>query len=145
MPFRIERHHKVKVSFADNEWSPLQEVVVGRAEYSNFPSEPVSVMSNLVPRYHLDEFRPHNPFTRKIVDQAQKELDNFCQVLESHGVKVRRPELVDWRKVGGAGCTPGYTGAMPRDGLMVIGDTVFCSAFSWHVAVMRLSWLMDRC
>lgn len=94
--------------FCEDEFSRLEEVIVGRAEFSHFPSERMSVMASIVPRYHLDEFRPNNPFPAHIVQKAQEELDNFAAVLTSLDVKVRRPDLVDWGKVGG------YTAAMPR-------------------------------
>lgn len=111
--------------FSEDEWSPLKEVIVGRAEHSQFPSERMSVMASMMTKCYLDEFRPNNPFPADIVEKAQIELDNFAAVLESFGVVVHRPELVDWGKVGG------YTGSMPRDGLLVVGDTIIESSFSW--------------
>lgn len=100
--------------FCEDEFSRLEEVIVGRAEFSHFPSERMSVMASCVPRYHLDEFRPNNPFPAHIVQKAQEELDNFAAVLTSLDVKVRRPDLVDWGKVGG------YTAAMPRGKLQFL-------------------------
>jgi glycine amidinotransferase len=112
--------------FSDNEWSKLIEVVVGRAANSCFPNIPVKALANIVPRYYLDEFvKPHNPIPQDIVEKAEAELDNFARILESYGVKVRRPEEVDWVKEGG------YTGSMVRDGLMVVGNTIIEAAFSW--------------
>ncbi|KAG6008112.1 hypothetical protein E4U21_004994 [Claviceps maximensis] len=110
---------------ADNEWSPLKAVIVGRAEHSAFPSEPRAVFEASMPAEYVDEFRSGNPFPADIVAKAQAELDNFASVLQQHGVKVYRPDEVDWLKVGG------YTGAMPRDTLMTVGNTLIESPFAW--------------
>lgn len=110
---------------ADNEWSPLKAVIVGRAEHSTFPSEPRAVFAASMPAEHVDQFRPGNPFPADIVAKAQEELDNFASVLQQHGVKVYRPDEVDWLKVGG------YTGSMPRDTLMTVGNTLIESPFAW--------------
>ncbi|KAG6034700.1 hypothetical protein E4U41_006435 [Claviceps citrina] len=110
---------------ADNEWSPLKAVIVGRAEHSAFPSEPRAVLEACMPAEHVDEFRAGNPFPADVVAKAQAELDNFAAVLQQHGVKVYRPDEVDWLKVGG------YTGSMPRDALMAVGNTLIESPFAW--------------
>ncbi|KAL8709017.1 MAG: hypothetical protein Q9220_006226 [cf. Caloplaca sp. 1 TL-2023] len=75
---------------------------------------------------YLDEFKPGNPFPAAILAKAQEELDNFARILESHGVRVYRPKEVDWVEVGG------YTGAMPRDALMTIGNTLIESLYCWR-------------
>lgn len=110
---------------ADNEWSPLKAVIVGRAEHSAFPSEPRAVFEASMAAEHVDQFRAGNPFPDYIVANAQKELDNFASVLKQHGVKVYRPDEVDWLKVGG------YTGSMPRDTFMTVGNTLIESPFAW--------------
>ncbi|KAK8041636.1 glycine amidinotransferase- mitochondrial [Apiospora rasikravindrae] len=119
-PFTVDK------PFSDNEWSRLIEVVVGRASHSCFPHIPVKALTTIVPRFHLDEFtKPGNPIPGDIVKKAEAELDNLAALLQSYGVKVRRPEVVDWVKEGG------YTGSMLRDGLMVVGNTIIEAAFSW--------------
>ncbi len=110
---------------ADDEWSPLKSVIVGRAEDSAFPAEPRHLISAVMPEGHWDEFKPKNPFPAFIVENAQKELDNFASVLEKLGVKVYRPAKVDWVKTGG------YTGSMSRDALMTVGNTLIESAFAF--------------
>ncbi|KAJ3494289.1 hypothetical protein NLG97_g4176 [Lecanicillium saksenae] len=110
---------------ADNEWSPLKSVIVGRAEHSAFPSEPAHMISATMPQEHTENFRPFNPFPTSIVTKAQAELDNLAKILEGEGIRVYRPRVVDWLKVGG------YTGAMPRDALMTVGTSVIESPFAW--------------
>lgn len=110
---------------ADNEWSPLKAVIVGRAEYSAFPSEPLHMITATMPDEHLSMFKPNNPFPPEIVERAEMELDNFASLLEKEGINVYRPKKVDWLKV------KGYTGAMPRDGLMTVGSTLIEAPFGW--------------
>lgn len=111
---------------ADNEWSPLKAVIVGRAEHSAFPSEPPHMMAATMVKQYLAEFKANNPFPADILEKAQQELDNFAAVLEQHGVRVYRPKEVDWVKAGG------YTGAMPRDTFMTVGNTLIESPFAWR-------------
>lgn len=111
---------------ADNEWSPLKSVIVGRAEDSAFPSEPQHMMEATMPPEHLPHFKPANPFPPDILAKAQQELDNFADILQRQNIRVYRPDKVNWLKIGG------YTGAMPRDGLLTIGTTVIEAPFAWH-------------
>lgn len=120
----VQTNHAPPI-LCEDEWSPLQEVIVGRAEHSYFPSEPRDYMEAIMPAEHLDRFKPGNPFPTQIVQEADKELNNLAAFLESQGVKVHRPRLVDWGKVGG------YTGSMPRDALLVVGNTIIESCFAW--------------
>ncbi|KAJ2979320.1 hypothetical protein NQ176_g3331 [Zarea fungicola] len=111
---------------ADNEWSPLRSVIVGRAEDSAFPSEPQHMMAATMPTEHLANFKPLTPFPPKILAKAQEELDNLAELLTNEGIRVYRPNKVNWLKVGG------YTGAMPRDGLMSVGSALIEAPFAWR-------------
>lgn len=110
---------------ADDEWSPLKAVIVGRAENSAFPSEPAHMIEQTMPSEHVENFRPSNPFPPEILAKAQDELDNFASLLQNMGIRVYRPKMVNWLKVGG------YTGAMPRDGLMSVGSSLIEAPFAW--------------
>lgn len=76
-----------------------------------------------MPKEYRFCFRPHNPFPSDIIDQAGKELDQLVSLLQGEGVQVRRSEVVNWNSVRG------YTGAMPRDGLMTVGNHIIEGAF----------------
>ncbi|KAG6003077.1 hypothetical protein E4U43_000975 [Claviceps pusilla] len=110
---------------ADDEWSPLKAVIVGRAEKSAFPSEPASMMKSTMPAEHVHRFKPGSPFPADILSKAQEELDHLAAILQSQGIRVYRPKPVDWVKEGG------YTGAMPRDGLLTVGTTLVEAPFAW--------------
>lgn len=80
---------------ADNEWSPLRSVIVGRATQSNFPSEPPTMIEHTMPSRYLEEFRPNHPFLKYISEAADAELDQLATILEREGIKVYRPKDVD--------------------------------------------------
>ncbi|KAL8648074.1 MAG: hypothetical protein Q9226_006153 [Calogaya cf. arnoldii] len=111
---------------ANNEWSPLKSVIVGRATYSNFPSEPQHMIANTMPEAYIELFRPNNPFPEHICKRADAELDQLASILHGEGIKVYRPNIVNWQHIGG------YTGSMPRDGLITIGNHIIESAFAWN-------------
>ena len=111
---------------AEDEWSPLRSVIVGRAEDSAFPSEPEHMMAATMPSEHLAHFKPSSPFPPDILARAQEELDNLAGILRAEGIRVYRPNKINWLKV------QGYTGAMPRDGLMTVGSALIEAPFAWQ-------------
>lgn len=110
---------------ADNEWSPLRSVIVGRAVNSCFPSEPPDMIKATMPGEHHSSFRPNNPFPAYIIQRADEELNQFVSILQREGVQVFRAKEVDWNHIGG------YTGAMPRDGLLSVGNHIIEAPFAW--------------
>lgn len=111
---------------ADDEWSPLRAVIVGRAGHACFPSAPARMIEATMPTAHAHRFQPETPFPPKLIARAEAELDYFAAILEIEGIKVYRPPKgIDWSAVGG------YTGAMPRDGLMSVGNTLIEACFAW--------------
>lgn len=120
-----------------NEWDPLEEVVVGRIERSIFPQRHHYILGG-APKELYDllafvggmKMRPKKWF----VDPAQKELDEFIHILQSEGVKVRRPQIVDHSKPY---ATPdwsskGQTTACPRDCFLVVGNEIIESPMTWR-------------
>jgi glycine amidinotransferase len=127
---------------AEDEWSPLRAVIVGRAEGSAFPSEPDRMITKTMPSQHRANFKPFHPFPPAILTRAQEELHQFADLLAGMRIRVYRPDQIDWLKVGG------YTGAMPRDGLMVVGNTIIESHFAWrcrrHEIRLAYSEILDE-
>jgi glycine amidinotransferase len=75
------------------------------------------------------------PFPKEKIDLAKKDLDRFVHILESEGVIVRRPDVInhnapystpEWQSPGGL-----YS-AMPRDVLLVIGDEIIEAPMAWR-------------
>jgi glycine amidinotransferase len=61
-----------------------------------------------------------------VVDAAQAELNNLAEVLTGMGIRVRRPEPLDWPQRGG------HTSAMPRDCLLVVGTSIIEAPIAWR-------------
>ena len=74
-----------------NEWDPLEEIVVGSADGSCFkPTEPGNrpQVRNTLPGTPF----PTGPKSHGALERANEELAGLVALLESHGVKVRRPK-----------------------------------------------------
>lgn len=79
-----------------------------------------------MPAAHVHRFRHETPFPDDLIAKAEAELDAFAAILKAEGIKVYRPpEGIDWLAENG------YTGAMPRDGLMSVQNTLIEACFSW--------------
>ncbi|GAB6043286.1 amidinotransferase [Endothiovibrio diazotrophicus] len=118
-----------------DEWSPLEEVIVGTALGACVP-EPdpwvrACVSSRNVP--WLERFGG-TPFPRDILEPAQHELDGLAETLRALGIAVRRPEPLDHCQLRS---TPHFEGrglyaAMPRDILSVLGGTLLEAPMAWR-------------
>lgn len=116
---------------SQTEWDILEEVIVGRVEGAMFPSWD-RILKNTIPKNALPDYE--SQFLSKgtlipehIVEKANIVLENFIALLQSEGVKVRRPNLFDfekpfstplWQVQSGVSC------ANPRDIFLVINDCI---------------------
>jgi len=122
--------------WAWNEWDPLEEVIVGRAENAICPPLTHEVKANTY-QYWWDYYTENGgkPFGGvEHIKKAVVEMDEVCKILELEGVTVRRPEIIDWSKDVK---TPhfeaqGLYAAMPRDILMTIGDEIIEAPMAWR-------------
>lgn len=109
-----------------DEWSPLEEVIVGTARGAvRSPFEPA-----------FQPFAPPGSTARQWrgeqvpageIDRAERQLDRFATLLEREGVTVRRPEPIDQAyaiRTPDFACAMGHAQACPRDVLMVIADEI---------------------
>jgi glycine amidinotransferase len=113
------------------EWDLLEEVIVGRVEGAMFPSWD-RILRNTIPKNAIPDYE--SQFSSKgtiipeyIVEKANIALENFIALLKSEGVKVRRPNIFDfkqpfstplWQVESGVSC------ANPRDIFLVINDCI---------------------
>ncbi len=114
-----------------NEWGRLRRVIVGRADGTMVQApEPATV------RDWPDHGFPkgtYGPLPKDMEDAANEQLDNFAALLESHGVIVDRPEVLDFSQQVS---TPDWTqdsmfGVMPpRDLLLTIGNEILEATMS---------------
>ena len=117
------------------EWQPLEEVIVGVIDGAMFPPWHVSVAAP-IPRHNRGLFRDRagTTFPTEQVAAASRELEQFVDLLEGEGVRVRRPEPKNQLCEYGA---PGWrsTGlydAMPRDVLLILGDEILECPMAWR-------------
>ncbi|KAF2824235.1 Amidinotransferase family protein, partial [Ophiobolus disseminans] len=110
---------------AGNERSQLRSVIVGRTTHPCFPHEPPHMIKATMPALHQKLFQPDSPFPEHILQKEDAELDQLARVLQEEGVIMYRPNVVDWRKIGG------YTAAMIRDELTTVGNTIIEAPYAW--------------
>ncbi len=109
-----------------NEWDPLKEVIVGSARGAcDMGFEPA-----LSPYFATDDPARAfcgQPIHSTVIDDAERQLDCFAELLQRRGITVRRPDPVkqdvpaktpDWE----IAC--GHAIACPRDLLLVIGNEI---------------------
>ena len=107
-----------------NEWDPLREVIVGTARgAADIGYEPA-----ISPYFARDgrNFRGATVLA-EVVDEAERQLDAFAELLARRGVTVRRPDPVDHAvpvKTPDWEVAFGRANACPRDLLLVVGDEI---------------------
>ena len=118
-----------------NEWDPLEEVIVGRLDHATIPTSHVmftgSLPSRAVPLYRPLAGRHYPRFVR---GPAAEELEGFVELLQAQGIRVRRPDALDYNVKAK---TPhwkskGFCSASPRDLLLVIGDQIIETPSAWR-------------
>ena len=107
-----------------NEWDTLEEVIVGSVKGAfDSPHE------TLLDAYYPSDLRDYSgkSYNREELNKAQEQLDGLSLLLTKEGVKVRRPEAIDFSApaktpyftVNGGNCA-----ACPRDVFLVLGNTI---------------------
>ncbi|MBC6417995.1 MAG: glycine amidinotransferase, partial [Prochloron sp. SP5CPC1] len=117
-----------------NEWDELEEVVVGLANHANFePTEPGNHPKLRDPNLaHRVPF-PVGPKSQATIEKANEELAGFASLLESHHVKVRRPELHDFStsiKTPNFEVNNQYCAVCPRDVMITFGNEILEATMS---------------
>jgi glycine amidinotransferase len=116
----------LKVVNSWNEWDPLQEVIVGTARgAADIGYEPA--LSPYFPPGDPGRAFRGQPVHPAVIDDAERQLDNFAEMLVRRGITVRRPDPVDQSvpvKTPDWEIACGHATACPRDTLLVIGDEI---------------------
>ena len=101
-----------------NEWDPLKEVVVGRADFANWPSsDPVFSQESEKTTWRETPV-PSGPVPDWIIDEANEDLDLLASTLEMCGAIVHRPDVINFQQRGG------MYNYCPRDRLLIYGNTI---------------------
>jgi scyllo-inosamine-4-phosphate amidinotransferase 1 len=101
-----------------NEWDPLKEIVVGTADFANWPTDDPVFAQESSKTTWTETPVPSGPVPDWIIDEANQDLDILAVTLEQLGVVVHRPAPIDFQARGG------MYNYCPRDRLMVYGSTV---------------------
>ena len=120
-----------------NEWDQLREIYVGTADQANWPStDPVFAQESSKTSW-TETPVPSGPVPQWIIDEANEDLDGLCQILVTAGVKVHRPQEIDFVAANG------MYNYCPRDRLLIAGDTVVDPAMMYPCRDMELEAYRD--
>ena len=118
-----------------NEWDPLREVVVGTADFANWPvNDTVFAQESKKTTWSLSPV-PGGPVPDWIIDEANEDLDILSSTLESLNVIVHRPKFLNFQKLDG------MYNYCPRDRLLIYGDTVVDPAMMYPCRDMEIAAL----
>jgi len=101
-----------------NEWDRLREIIVGEATGARWPSEdPVFSQEHLRTTWKETPV-PSGAVPQWIVDEANEDLQELVDILQTAGVKVHRPAPQDFARYGG------MYNYCPRDRLLIAGNVI---------------------
>jgi glycine amidinotransferase/scyllo-inosamine-4-phosphate amidinotransferase 1 len=101
-----------------NEWDPLKEVVVGRADHANWPSNDPIFAEESSKTLWTETPVPSGAVPQWIVDEANEDLDALAKVCRDYGAIVHRPRPYNYVEHSG------MYGYCPRDRVLIAGKTV---------------------
>jgi len=120
-----------------NEWDTLVEVVVGRADFANWPSDDPVFAKESEKTTWTETPVPSGPVPDWIIDEANEDLDILADTLEQFGATVHRPRAINYQEHGG------MYGYCPRDRLLIYGDTIVDPAMMYPCRDMEIEGLDD--
>jgi len=101
-----------------NEWDPLEEIVVGRADYANWPTNDPVFSAEAEKTLWKETSLPSGPVPQWIIDEANEDLETLCDTLKNYGAIVRRPQPLNWVQRNG------MYNYCPRDRLLIAGNKI---------------------
>lgn len=101
-----------------NEWDPLQDVIVGDATGARIPQLDISLRLINYADVTDENDIPQGLYPQQVIDEANEDLELFCDVLRKENVNVLRPD---------ASCEPQYYHYCPRDGILVHDDLILAT------------------
>lgn len=123
---------------SSNEWDSLKTVVVGSASGANWPEhDPVFAQEKNVTAWKETPV-PSGAVPPWIIDEANQDLDQLCQVLSDLGVTVQRPRHNDFV------ATQGMYNYCPRDRLIITEQTAVDVSMLYPCRDQELQFL-DHC
>lgn len=97
-----------------NEWDPLKKVIVGIANGAKIPKLDRSLRTINYANVADELSIPYGTYPQQVIDEANEDLEVFCDFLRKEGVEVLRP----------ADTNPSYYNYCPRDSVLVHDDLI---------------------
>lgn len=109
-----------------NEWDPLEEVIVGRAENAQIARRDRSLFAVEYRDCGSLDKTPTGRYPQWVIEETQERLEDLVDFFKAAGVTVRRPEIADHSKEFGSPNwkTDGQYNYCPRDLFVVAGDAI---------------------
>jgi N-dimethylarginine dimethylaminohydrolase len=120
-----------------NEWDPIREIVVGRADFANWPSQdPVFALESEKTTWRETPV-PSGPVPDWIIDEANEDLDILASTLEQLSIVVHRPKAINFQERGG------MYNYCPRDRFLIHGTTLVDPAMMYPCRDMEAEALEE--
>ncbi|CAB4133435.1 COG1834 N-Dimethylarginine dimethylaminohydrolase [uncultured Caudovirales phage] len=120
-----------------NEWDSIKEIVVGRADFANWPSNDPVFSKESEKTTWTETPVPSGPVPDWIIDEANEDLDTLAMMLEKYGATVHRPKAINFQERGG------MYNYCPRDRLLIHGNTIVDPAMMYPCRDMETEALED--
>lgn len=101
-----------------NEWDPLKKVIVGIADDAIIPDLEMSLKTVNYADVKDERDIPKGRYPQQVIDEANEDLEIFCDFLRKENVEVVRPD----KKF-----VPKYYNYCPRDNVLVHDDLILAT------------------
>lgn len=101
-----------------NEWDPLKSVIVGIADGARIPDLDISLRTINYADKKDESTIPHGLYPQQVIDEANEDLEVFCNFLRKENVHVVRPDK---------NIVPNYYNYCPRDSVLVHDDLILAT------------------
>lgn len=106
------------INLSKNEWDPLEKVIVGIADDAAIPELDKSL--RCINYADVDDISriPQGKYPQQVIDEANEDLEIFCDFLKKQNVEIVRPDK---------NCKPKYYNYCPRDNVLVYDDLILAT------------------
>ena len=118
------------MSYATNEWEPLKRVIVGSATGAKIPNLDDSLRYVNYADVKDVSTIEHGPYPKKVIDEANEDLETFVKFLIGEGIEVVRPQPVS---------PVHYYDYCPRDIVFVHGKNAIATPMPIHAREFNYS------
>lgn len=105
--------------YSKNEWDPVKSVIVGIADDAKIPPTTFALRCVNYADLTFSEYCmvKHGAYPKQVIDEANEDLEIFCNFLREEGVQVLRPDSNN----------PNYYNFCPRDHALVYDDLILAT------------------